>query len=201
MIIAMSYHRIDSKRSRFFIESHERLEKELLEEKLKQKNTEIVRQINLDQLTGISHFQSIQRYLEQQIELVKLSEGVFTLALFHVDQLGLFNEKEGYALGDVVLNLIGKLLKENFTYPHVTGRLYGDVFAIVFIEKTLIESIVLAEQFRNVYEAQMLSLIPRKPSLSFGLVQWQGESACDMILKSEILLKQCKAEGVRQIKY
>lgn len=201
LILAMSFHRIDTKRSRFFMESHERLEKELLEEKLKQKNTEIVRQINLDQLTGISHFQSIQRYLEQQIELAKVSEGVFTLALFHVDQLGLFNEKEGYALGDVVLNLIGKLLKESFNYPNVTGRLYGDVFAIVFNDKTLIESIVSVEQFRTVYESQMLSLIPRKPSLSFGLVQWQGESACDMILKAEVLLKQCKTEGARQIKY
>lgn len=200
-IIAMSFHRFDSKRSRFFMESHERLEKELLEEKLKQKNTEIVRQINLDQLTGISHFQSIQRYLEQQIELSKTSNSVFTLLLFHVDQLSQFNQKEGYALGDVVLNLIGKLLKENFSYPNVTGRLYGDVFAIVLNEKNLIESIVMAEQFRGNYETQMLSLIPRKPSLSFGLVQWQGETASDMLLKAEGLLKQCKVDGERQIKY
>lgn len=200
-LLMFNFNRIDRYRSKVFLETHEQLEKELLEEKLKQKNNEIVRQINLDQLTGISHFQSIQRYLEHQITEAEASGKTFTLALFHVDKLGAFNQSEGYALGDVVLNLIGRLLKDTYALPNVTGRLYGDVFGIVFTGKTLIESIVLVEQFRSQYETQMLSLIPRKPSLSFGLVQWQNETASEMILKAEALLKQCKEDGQRQIKY
>lgn len=206
-IFMMTVYRADRHRSRFFIESHEKMEKELLEEKLKQKNNEMVRQINLDQLTGISHFQSIQRYLEYQISEIdkatvgNMSNNALSFVLFNVDQLGAFNEKEGYSLGDVVLNYIGKLLKDSYALPIVTGRLYGDVFAIVFKGKTLIESVVLVEQFRNEYEKPSLSLIPRKPTLSFSIVQWQGESAGEIILKAEALLKKSKEEGTRQIKY
>lgn len=193
--------RLEKIRIKLANESNERLEKEHLEEKLKQKTSEIVRQINMDQLTGISHFQSIQRYLEQQLGETNAEQIPLTLALFHVDSLGAFNEREGYALGDIILNFIGKMLKEVFPEDVVTGRLYGDVFAIVFKGETLIESLMLIEQFRGRYEAQGLALIPQKPTLSFGVVQWQGEKAGEMIQKAEHLLKKCKKEGPRQIKY
>lgn len=201
VLLILHIYKLERFRSKLYLANHERLENELLQEKLRQKTSEIVKQINMDQLTGIGHFQSIQRHLEQLIHEIEGTELPLTLVLFQVDELGAFNKQEGYALGDIILNVIGKLLKDTFEWPYTTGRLYGNVFGIVLRGRTLIESLVIVEQFRTVYEEQELSLIQKKPSLSFGLVQWQGEKSGEMILSAEQLLKKCKKEGPRQIKY
>ncbi len=181
--------------------SRELIEKERLEAELIQKNSEIIKRINMDQLTGIGHFQTILRYLEQQINELKDTDEVLTFVLFRVDYLRKFNEEEGYVSGDIILNYVGKLLRELFEAPYVSGRLYGNVFAVLFKGQMLIESLILVEQFRTHYEEQNFALIPQKPSLSFAVVQWEGETAGEMVRKAETLLQKCKKEGSRQIKY
>lgn len=172
---------------------------ELLQEEIKQKHDEAIRQTNLDAFTQISHFQSVQRVVERL--MYNHEERPLTVALFHLDRMGLFNEQYGLTQGDMVIYYIGKLLREHFGEPEYVGRVYGDVFAILLPDLTLIEAIVALEQFRKVYDQFELVDVKAKPSISFGIVQWHGESSSELILKAEHQLKKAKKAGTNQMKY
>lgn len=175
--------------------------KELLEEEVRTKQNEVIRQTSLDAFTQLGHFQSVQRVLER-VSLEKGGSGKpFTFALFHIDQMGQFNEIYGLAQGDIIIYHVGKLLREVFGNTDCVGRVYGDVFAIILPDKTLIESLVILEQFRARYTEIQLDLIAQKPTLSFGVVQWQGEDVSTLILKAESQLKKSKRAGTNQMKY
>ncbi len=202
-VLNVSYRKLSDYKNEFYEESMERLKREQLEEQLALKRNEIVRQINLDQLTGVGHFQTIMRVLEQSIEQAKIGSEETTLSLIFckVDAFRSFNEREGYALGDILLNYLGRSLNEFYEEPCQVGRIYGDIFAIVLPNKTLIESVVSAEHFREKYNKKVLALIPHKPTISFGIVQWSGENLNAFLTKAEQTLDKCKEEGPGQTKY
>lgn len=172
-----------------------------LEAELFARSHEAVKQISLDPLTQISHFQTVQREIDRFISSTPSEEKYFTLTLFHVDEMGAFNEREGMKKGDLLLNHIGKLMGEHFEKPSVVGRIYGDVFAIVLFDRNLIETVVQIEQFRKRYEQHVINFIQQRPSLSFGIAQWQGESSAELIMRAESQLKRAKKHGLRQVKY
>lgn len=168
---------------------------------LEEKKNEAMRQIALDPLTQLNHFQSIQKALTQEIEISKRLESQLTLVMFHVDAMGAYNFKYGHEMGDVILNHIGRLLRQHFPDEVEVGRVYGDVYAIILSGKTLIEAVVLIEQFKKYYESTPLELVNEKPSLGFGIVQWKGESSELLINEAERQLKKAKKQGANQIKY
>lgn len=171
------------------------------EAELQAKTREAAKQINLDPLTQINHFQSIQRLIEQYLIETPSDQCSLCLILFHVDKMGEFNEREGIGKGDIVLNHIGKLSSEHFNDHAMVGRVYGDVFAVILYQRNLIETLVQVEQFRKKYEQINLNFIDQKPSLSFGIAQWENESSAQLILRAEHQLKRAKQQGERQIKY
>lgn len=202
-VLGASYRRFSKVKGDFYEASLNQIQQENLREQLAIKKNEMLKQISLDQLTGVGHFQTLMRALEQQVTLQKTQEEGSTLCLMlcQIDTFGAFNETEGFELGDVLLNFLGKSLGEFFQEPYQVGRVCGDVFAILLPKKTLIECVVLAEQFRDQYNKKGLTLIPHKPSLSFGLVQWNEETHSEFFRKAEQVLLKCKKEGPNQIKY
>lgn len=202
-VLGASYRRFSKVSDEFYEASLNQIQQENLREQLAHKKNEILKQISIDQLTGVGHFQTLMRALEHQVTLQnnQLDTSPLCLMLCQVDEFGQFNEAEGFELGDVLLNFLGKSLIEFFQEPYQVGRVCGDVFAIILPKKTLIESVVLAEQFRDQYDKKRLTLIPHKPSLSLGLIQWNGEGHGELFRKAEQVLLKCKKEGPNQIKY
>lgn len=202
-VLGVSYRRFSKVKGDFYEASLNQIQQENLREQLAMKKNEMLKQISIDQLTGVGHFQTLMRALEQQVALRKNKAESSTLCLMlcQIDDFGSFNENEGFELGDVLLNFLGKNLGEFFQEPYQVGRVCGDVFAILLPQKTLIESVVLAEQFRDQYDKKRLTLIPHKPSLSLGIVQWDQESHGELFRKAEQVLLKCKKEGPNQIKY
>lgn len=174
---------------------------EILQEEIRLKQNEVIRQTNLDAFTQLGHFQSVQRVLERLLLERSSSGKPFTLALFHLDQMGQFNETYGLAQGDIIIYHLGKLLRETFGDNDYVGRVYGDVFSIILPDSTLIEALVIVEQFKRKYAEAQLDLIQAKPTLSFGVAQWQGEDVSTLILKAESQLKKSKKAGINQVKY
>lgn len=201
--LSASFKRFGKIKNEFYEASLSQIQQENLKEQLTLKKNEILKQINIDQLTGVGHFQAIMRALEQQIEQQKNQEvqSSLSLILCQVDEFSLFNETEGFEMGDVLLNYFGKSLNTFFQEPYQVGRVYGDVFAIILQEKTLIEGVVLAEKFRDQYDKKVLMLIPHKPTISFGIVQWNGENHNELFRKAEQLLLKCKKKGPNQMEY
>lgn len=174
---------------------------EILHEEIRLKQNEVIRQTSLDAFTQLGHFQSVQRVIERTLLEKSATGKPFTLALFHLDQMGQFNEVNGLAQGDIIIYHVGKLLREEFGDNDFVGRVYGDVFSIILPDLTLIESLVVLEQFKKKYAEVKLDFIQAKPTLSFGVVQWQGEDASTLILKAENQLKKSKKAGINQMKY
>ncbi len=168
---------------------------------LEEKKSEAIRQTALDPLTQLSHFQTVQKTLTQEIERCRVVDLPLVLVMFHVDAMGEFNDKFGHEIGDLMLNHIGRLLRIHYPAQVEVGRVYGDVYAIILSSQTLIEAVVSVEQFKKHYEAVELDLISEKPSLSFGIVQWRGETCEALIVEAEKQLKKAKKQGANQIKY
>lgn len=177
------------------------VEKQNFEEELQAKTREVAKQTTLDPLTQINHFQSIQRHIEQYLLETPSNSCVLCLVLFHVDKMGQFNERESIAKGDLILNHIGKLSNEHFNDRAIVGRVYADVFGVIIFQRNLIETLVQVEQFRKKYEEMQLNFINQKPTLSFGIAQWDNETSAQLILRAENQLKSAKRNGERQIKY
>ncbi len=201
--LSASYRHFEKIKSEFYEASLNRIQQENLQEQLALKKNEILRQISIDQLTGVGHFQTIMRTIEQQIEAQtkQVEKSGLSLVLCQIDEFSVFNEIEGFEMGDVLLNYLAKSLNTFFQEPYQVGRVYGDIFAIVLPNKTLIEGVVLAEQFREQYDKKVLMLIPHKPTISFGIVQWSGEDHNAFFRKAEQMLIKCKNKGPNQTEY
>ncbi len=93
--------------------------------KLKEKVKGVVDAGAKDDLTGLPGLTALEQHLSRLGE----TEGVASLALFDIDNLGAVNEVQGKEAGDQVLKGVATLLSKN--HPGAVYCIAGDEFAVV----------------------------------------------------------------------
>lgn len=153
--------------------------------------------VDEDMLTGISNRRSGQLRLQQAINSMNEAEG-FCLALGDIDFFKKFNDNYGHDCGDLVLQQISMILKQQVKDYGVCARWGGEEFLIIFSRGSFEECKDIMEHTLEVirthqvnYDNQVLSV-----TMTFGLINTAGmKNADEMVKRVDELLYYGKEHG------
>jgi diguanylate cyclase (GGDEF)-like protein len=160
---------------------------------------EVNRKALTDPLTKIYN----RRYFDQYLnEAVSLSDNPsLTLNLLDIDFFKRVNDTYGHVCGDLALQHVTMIIKNNVRESDVLARLGGEEFAVIFSETSLEEGKKICERIREaiektefIYKNQPIYL-----TISIGMSQHHGETVYEFIDKADKALFEAKERGRNQV--
>lgn len=99
-------------------------------------------QASTDELSDLSNRRAFQRSIEAR------QDRALSLALIDVDHFKNVNDKHGHLVGDDLIQLIGRFLKEHFSGPSdLASRMGGDEFSVLTETSTPDEFVAQVQKF------------------------------------------------------
>ncbi|MDR1166135.1 MAG: GGDEF domain-containing protein [Deltaproteobacteria bacterium] len=157
---------------------------------------------NMDELTQLYN----RRYLTFKFRELLAERGdglVLSLALFDLDRFKVINDTHGHAIGDKVLILCAKILKNHADLGDFLACRYGgEEFVVLYPGKDKSEAGGLAEIIRQQVEStQVLVRGKNIPvTISSGVSQYRnGEDVADFIDRADQALYLAKSSGRNKV--
>ncbi len=147
---------------------------------------EEIRSLSLtDELTGLYNRRGFTLLAEQEVKLAHRMKRAMLLFFGDVDNLKTINDTWGHAQGDLALQEISAILKENFRESDILARIGGDEFVVLAVDASkenaeIITNRILASlEARNQQDEKTYHL-----TLSLGAARYNPEAPCTV---SELL--------------
>jgi diguanylate cyclase (GGDEF)-like protein len=148
-----------------------------------------------DRLTGLYNRLKLDQVLEEELARNKRGSSGFSVILLDVDHFKSVNDTFGHQVGDQVLIVIAKILKEGIREVDVVGRWGGEEFLIVCSETDQEGARVLAEKMRAAIAACAFPVVGTKTS-SFGVAALRAQETVDaLIARADSALYRAKDGG------
>ncbi len=113
-----------------------------------QKLDRLQRQATTDPLTGLLNSRGFQERLELERSRAKRHCQPLALLLFDIDAFKQVNDIHGHQTGDLVLEIVGRVLQQRARAEDAAARLGGDEFALIAPATDTKSAIDLAERLR-----------------------------------------------------
>ena len=163
--------------------------------------SEINKQKDIDELTGLKNKAALTRKINEFFADDNNNKGL--LFVLDVDYFKSINDKYGHDVGDVVLQKLGKYLKEKFPNDEIVGRFGGDEF-IIFLRN--VDDLKQADRIAREITSETPELIKLptdevKFGISVGVAIYKGKEKnySEIFKKADIALYKTKAD--RKIHY
>lgn len=151
---------------------------------------ELYTKASLDGLTGLF----TQSYFKNElIEIVKHKEKLkkeLSVMMLDIDKFKVFNDTYGHLMGDEVLKIVAKIIKDTVAKDTIVTRYGGEEFAIILKDYGEEESIALGEKIRRNIEDFRLKVSEDtniKVTISIGITTFVPQR---ILLHSEILIEE-----------
>ena len=160
------------------------------------KETDIKHELALDYKDGVTNLYGhslFQIAVDQEIKRSERYSKEFCLALIDVDRFSFYNEKNGYAQGDLILKRVAEAIETSIRKADIVARYAGDQFIIIITEANIADGIKISERTRKaIYETT-----DKKLTVSVGLVSYpnDGKSRPFLISKAHKALSEAKIKG------
>jgi len=146
-----------------------------------------------------------RRAFDLEMESLIRSKQPFSLIMTDIDRFKNFNDEYGHLLGDQVLRIVGKRLREVSKEGITAYRLGGEEFALLVPGRALALTRQMAESLRRVIER--MSLLDRKSgrridhiTASFGVGEYNGQETADALIeRTDKLLYKAKELGRNRV--
>ena len=153
-----------------------------------------------DELTGLYNRHFLNSIISEEIKVASTYKIPLSIALIDLDHFKRVNDIYGHPVGDEVLQLTAKTIKNNIEISHFAIRFGGEKFLIVMPNTNVRQAKDIVESFRKELENSRHP-VSGKITASAGLVQFNGESDFkDLYLRADKALYQAKAGGRNKIK-
>ncbi len=116
---------------------------------LEQANRELLHLSSTDSLTQINNRGSLDHLLNKELARASRYATVFSIILLDIDFFKQVNDTHGHASGDMLLEHLSKILKENIRESDSLGRWGGDEFLIILPETGQADAFRVAEKLRQ----------------------------------------------------
>jgi len=165
-------------------------------------NLNVVRKEALtDGLTGLANRKALDKSLETAVREAHESEGTLTLLMMDIDRFKDFNDTHGHLIGDQVLRLVARSLKDGIKGRDLAARYGGEEFAIILPETNIEAGIHVGNILRRAVETK--KVVNRTSgqdlgqiTLSVGVAElFEHEDANSLISRADEALYAAKQAG------
>lgn len=168
---------------------------------LRQALTESQKEANEDALTGLLNRRAFDRDFQSYIQ----NNTPLSLILLDIDKFKNFNDNFGHLLGDQVLKIVARRLKESCRDYTQAYRFGGEEFAMILPHKMKSSARQQAETLRRALEK--ISVLDKRSgqrinsvTASFGVAERQGnEPGENMINRTDEFMNQAKKLGRNRV--
>lgn len=152
-----------------------------------------------DELTGLFNRRYFDRSLERELKRARRHSKAVCLLIFDVDDFKRYNDSFGHAAGDVVLQRVGRLLRESLRSEDVPCRFGGEEFVAVLPETESQQARPLIE--RVIEQVASLDLEYDHVTISCGVADFptHGDDAREIFLQADRALYRAKALGKNRV--
>ncbi|MFZ2620589.1 MAG: GGDEF domain-containing protein [Alphaproteobacteria bacterium] len=123
-----------------------------------------------DGLTGLTEKKTFLKRLSEELERQHRYGGKLSLLLLDIDHFKRLNDTFGHADGDVVLQQVAEIMRQQVRTTDVAARYGGEEFAILLTGVGLASATILAERLRQALQ-QHFANTPYKTTASMGLAE------------------------------
>jgi len=180
-------------------------EKEILEEKVKERTFHLEKLAKFDTLTDLPNRHMFKEELSLTLHSAKLLKKPFTLLFVDLDNFKEVNDTYGHEAGDILLQTIAKRFSKVVRNQDVVSRLGGDEFTIILKgmnEKDKINQIVkkIIEEANK--PIQINDKVKVNVSASVGIYIFNPEDTIeDIIANADIAMYKAKQSGKNRFIY
>ena len=111
----------------------------------------------VDTLTGIANRKGFEQALDSEIEQNGNGGEPLSLLMIDLDGFRQFNERHGPLVGDQVLKLLARLIRNSIKGRDFASRYDGDRFAVILPQTKQANALTLAEQIRKAMAGNEIS--------------------------------------------
>ena len=128
----------------------------------------------LDKLTGLYNRRKFDEHLELELGRAKRYNETFSLILCDVDCFKRVNDRHGHLVGDQVLILITKSIKQSIRFSDILARWGGEEFVILLPHTVQKDAEIVAEKIRKDIERTHFQIV-KEMTISCGVSQVQED--------------------------
>lgn len=155
-----------------------------------------------DALTGLYNRLAFNQMIEKMKDTVALNG--LSILIMDIDKFKEINDTKGHLIGDVVLQQLSRLIKDNFGESCLASRWGGEEFAIlIYSDENVLEK---AEKFRKIVEDYVFDEeeLKLKLTISIGVASVPKNSIpnfTELFACADKRLYQAKNEGRNKVVY
>ncbi len=162
---------------------------------LKESKKELDYLANYDTLTNVLNRRGLYR------ELKDIDKDSSNIIILDVDHFKKINDKYGHDIGDKVLEKVSKVISNYISETDIIARYGGEEFVIVLKDKTLNESVGVAEGIRIIVEESFFDEVG-KVTISLGVASLDNNlTQEECIKKADLALYKSKESGRNMVTY
>lgn len=158
-----------------------------------------------DSLTGLNNRKSFDEQIEDIHKYAVNDKKIFSLVMLDIDHFKSFNDDFGHQVGDQVLRLVARTIKNGVKGRDIPCRYGGEEFAIIFPETEAINAQLIANQLREAVANK--DIVNRSTgekmariTFSAGVSEFDGEETVEnMVLRADRALYAAKEAGRNQV--
>ena len=153
-----------------------------------------------DALTDMNNHRTFQEYFDTIIGQVSRADNRLQLAIFDIDDFKIINDTFGHSVGDIILQRISNIIKTMVTVDDISARYGGEEFAVILINKTMEQSLILLESIRKAIQDESHIELNRNITVSIGVHEYyKGEPKEEVFKNADEALYEAKHSGKNKI--
>lgn len=162
------------------------------------------RQMEIDELTGISNRRKALQDLTQLLRMAQRQQQPFSLAVLDLDHFKQINDQYGHETGDRVLHHLGALLRRVFRQEDAVGRWGGEEFVVGMYGTSKQDGARRLAEILGTFGQAVFSVrdgVTVQATFSGGIAQFleDGQDLQMLYRAADAALYQAKAAGRNQI--
>lgn len=145
------------------------------EKELEKRNSQLSDISSVDPLTGLYNRRSMDKFLDEAVALVKENGQLFTVTIGDIDNFKMVNDIHGHNVGDDVLMMVAKTIKETLPENSTLCRWGGEEF-LIMLPVPEADAIPVIESVRYAISQQIVPVEKKDGYLNLSVTMTFGMS-------------------------
>lgn len=174
-------------------------------EELRRDLEHVRREAMTDGLTGLANRKSFDSEFDRVFSDSEKNRTSFTLLMLDIDHFKSFNDNFGHQVGDQVLRLVARTLKDSIKGKDFAARYGGEEFAIILPDTDLAGAVIVGNALRKAVASKDVinrstGKVLGRITMSVGVAEYADDKTVeDLIERADSALYTAKHNGRNQV--